>query len=172
MIWAPWSIAAGRRFWINQLWPGTKELLPAKRKRVRVPAQAAKAPVHATRHLTYAIHIAFCVLTLLLAGWGFREHYALSFQSPVRLHFQWPIVITERLSIEGATEAAPTSADVAYPHGSSTHARNSVSTAVSLWRFDAPRIQKASARFIITTKMERSTGGTSRSILFISSDRA
>lgn len=38
-------------------------------------------------------------------GWWIHAHYTISFQSPVRLTFQSPIVIAERLTNEGATEA-------------------------------------------------------------------
>jgi len=38
-------------------------------------------------------------------GWWFHNYYTLSFQSPVRLSFQWPVVIAERTSSESAIEA-------------------------------------------------------------------
>jgi hypothetical protein len=44
-------------------------------------------------------------LMLALAGWWFYTHYSLAFQSPVRLHFQSPIVITERMTSGDATDA-------------------------------------------------------------------
>ena len=56
---------------------------------------------------------AFQSLTLLvlagtvvtLSGWWFHSHYTLSWQSPVVLRFQFPIVIAERTISDAATEA-------------------------------------------------------------------
>lgn len=56
---------------------------------------------------------AFQSLTLLvlagtiatLLGWWFHSHYTLSWQSPVVLRFQFPIVIAERTISDAATEA-------------------------------------------------------------------
>jgi len=42
---------------------------------------------------------------LIVAGWWFHDHYALAFQSPLRIGFQSPFVITERLSSLAAEEA-------------------------------------------------------------------
>ena len=42
---------------------------------------------------------------LALAGWWFHGNYTISFQSPVRLHFRWPIVVAERVISGGAAEA-------------------------------------------------------------------
>ncbi len=39
------------------------------------------------------------------AVWWFHDHYTLSFQSPVRLHFQSPIVVAERVISGDAAEA-------------------------------------------------------------------
>ena len=40
-----------------------------------------------------------------LAGWWFHSHYSLTWQSPIVLRFQSPIVIAERTVSEAATEA-------------------------------------------------------------------
>ena len=44
-------------------------------------------------------------LVLILAGWWFHNHYTLTLQSPIRLHFQSPIVIAERVISGGAADA-------------------------------------------------------------------
>ena len=59
------------------------------------------------------VQSAFRGLTVLLiaavavtaAGVWFHSRYTLSWQSPVLVHFQLPIVIAERMESEGATEA-------------------------------------------------------------------
>jgi len=51
-----------------------------------------------------ALALFLCLLVALIAWW-FHQYYALSFQSPVRLSFQWPVVIAERTSSESAVEA-------------------------------------------------------------------
>jgi len=40
-----------------------------------------------------------------VVGWWFHDHYTISLQSPVRLHFQSPVVVAERVSSGGAAEA-------------------------------------------------------------------
>ena len=42
---------------------------------------------------------------LLAAGAWLRDRYTIGFQSPVRLHFQWPAVIERRMLSAGATGA-------------------------------------------------------------------
>ena len=37
--------------------------------------------------------------------WWFTGHYTVSLQSPVRIHLQWPLVVAERITSEGAEEA-------------------------------------------------------------------
>jgi hypothetical protein len=44
-------------------------------------------------------------LILTVAGWWFHDHYTLTFQSPVRLNFQSPIVVAERVISGDAAEA-------------------------------------------------------------------
>jgi len=44
-------------------------------------------------------------LIFTFAGWWFHSHFTLSFQSPVRLHFQSPIVVAERVTSGDAAEA-------------------------------------------------------------------
>jgi hypothetical protein len=51
-----------------------------------------------------ALALFLCFL-LAVTGWWFHRYYALSFQSPVRLSFHWPVVIAERTSSESAVEA-------------------------------------------------------------------
>jgi hypothetical protein len=47
----------------------------------------------------------FSAVILGLAGWWFHDNYTFSVQSPVRLHFQSPVVITKRVSDGYAAEA-------------------------------------------------------------------
>jgi len=47
----------------------------------------------------------FTGLCVVVVGWWFHGHYTLSFQSPVRLSFQSPFVVAERVISGGATEA-------------------------------------------------------------------
>jgi hypothetical protein len=47
----------------------------------------------------------FCMLALAGFLWWFNSRYAVSFQSPVRIHLQSPIVVSERIASEGAEEA-------------------------------------------------------------------
>jgi len=47
--------------------------------------------------------LAAAVITAL--GWWFHAHYALSWQSPVAVHFQLPFVLAERTVSEGALQA-------------------------------------------------------------------
>ena len=44
-------------------------------------------------------------LILTLAGWWFHNRYTLTLQSPIRLYFQSPIVIAERVISGDAAEA-------------------------------------------------------------------
>ena len=44
-------------------------------------------------------------VVLFAAGRWFHEHYTVSLQSPVRLHFQWPVVLAERVISGDASEA-------------------------------------------------------------------
>lgn len=45
------------------------------------------------------------VAALGLIGWWFHAHYAVSFQSPVKLRFQFPILIAERSASGSAADA-------------------------------------------------------------------
>ena len=48
------------------------------------------------------------LLIVAIAGFGvafLREHYTFSLQSPVRIHFQWPLVVATRMAGGGAEEA-------------------------------------------------------------------
>ena len=49
--------------------------------------------------------VAFGAFSLLVAGWWLHQHYTFAFQSPVSVHFRWPLVVTERRLSIGATEA-------------------------------------------------------------------
>jgi hypothetical protein len=67
----------------------------------RVPKRRARvAPALPGLPLLFA-----AVLILALAGWWFHQRYTISLQSPVRLHFQWPVVVAERMTSGGAAEA-------------------------------------------------------------------
>ncbi len=57
-------------------------------------------------HLTPNLPVALCGVAFLSGVlWWFYIHYTLSFQSPVRLHFQSPIVVSKRLTTIGAEQA-------------------------------------------------------------------
>jgi hypothetical protein len=48
------------------------------------------------------------LLVAMIAAFGFlilRDRYTLSLQSPVRIHFQWPLVVAAKTAGEGAAEA-------------------------------------------------------------------
>src|SRR5689334_8930934 len=45
------------------------------------------------------------VLSVVILGWWFADHYTVSLQSPVKITLQWPVVITERLTSEDAEAA-------------------------------------------------------------------
>jgi hypothetical protein len=42
---------------------------------------------------------------LYAASLWFQEHYTVSFQSPVRVRFQWPVVLAERVTSKDAADA-------------------------------------------------------------------
>lgn len=44
-------------------------------------------------------------VVLFAAAEWFHEHYTISFQSPIRLHFQWPVVLAERVLSGDASDA-------------------------------------------------------------------
>jgi hypothetical protein len=49
--------------------------------------------------------IAFIAFSLAVSGWWLYQHYTFGFQSPVRVHFRWPIVVSERRGSIATTEA-------------------------------------------------------------------
>jgi hypothetical protein len=65
-----------------------------RRSRARTPRLAAELPL-----------LLFAIAILGATGWWFHEEYTVSFQSPVRLHFQPPIVIAKRVWSGGAADA-------------------------------------------------------------------
>ncbi len=46
------------------------------------------------------------ILILTLTFWWFNSYYTLTFQLPIRLNFEWPVVIAERVISADATAAA------------------------------------------------------------------
>ena len=69
----------------------------AARVRARRPRKRSRSP---------RSPLLFAGLVVLPAlAWWFHHEFAISFQSPVRLHFQWPIIVTERTRSQDATEA-------------------------------------------------------------------
>lgn len=69
-----------------------------------------KSRLHPPRAGTGAVFAGLSPLLTLavllgVLGWWFHERYTLSLQSPVRVHFQWPLVIAERV-ISGDAAAA------------------------------------------------------------------
>jgi hypothetical protein len=75
--------------------------LPPKRKRSALRPSRNSSPSFAGGLLLPF----FAGLVLIGAGWIFHNRYTLSFQSPVRFHWQWPVVVTERTRSESAVEA-------------------------------------------------------------------
>jgi hypothetical protein len=51
------------------------------------------------------VGLLFCMLALAGLLWWFNSRYAVSFQSPVRIRLQWPIVVSDRIISAGAEEA-------------------------------------------------------------------
>lgn len=45
------------------------------------------------------------MIVCLLGSWWFRVHYAVAFQSPLKIRFQSPVVITERVDAEETATA-------------------------------------------------------------------
>jgi hypothetical protein len=45
------------------------------------------------------------LFSLTALVWWFHRHYTLSFQTPIKLHFQWPIVVAQR-SVSGSSADA------------------------------------------------------------------
>lgn len=54
---------------------------------------------------TLQLPIAMVVCLCVFGTWWFHRHYAIVFQSPVALHFQSPVVVTERTASDTAAEA-------------------------------------------------------------------
>ena len=81
----------------------------ANRHIASVPARTRKSArrVRKTRQapVGFQSFLLATALTLTVAGWWFRDHYILTFQSPVRLQFQSPIVVAERVISGDAAEA-------------------------------------------------------------------
>jgi hypothetical protein len=80
----------------------TKSLLPAPSKRTRRRrAGSSKSPISAASAgvvFLVAVAAAFAILIL-------RDRYTFSLQSPVKIHFQWPLVVAAKTSGEDAIEA-------------------------------------------------------------------
>jgi hypothetical protein len=81
------------------------------RKRIRTRSSHKPARLGAlAKSLVQGVYRGLALLLIAgafvtAAGWWFHSRYTLSWQSPVVLHFQSPIVISERMETEGATEA-------------------------------------------------------------------
>jgi hypothetical protein len=80
----------------------TKSLLPAPSKRPRRRrAGSSRSPISAAAAgvvFLVAVAAAFAILIL-------RDRYTFSLQSPVKIHFQWPLVAAAKTSGEDAMEA-------------------------------------------------------------------
>ena len=74
--------------------------LPSKRPRRR-RASPAKSPFSAaSAGVVFLVVVAATLAVLIL-----REQYTFSLQSPVKIHFQWPLVVAAKTSGEDAVEA-------------------------------------------------------------------
>ena len=79
----------------------TKAVLPTPSKRPRRRRAGSKSPVSAASAgvlFLLAVAAAFAILIL-------RERYTFSVQSPVKIHFQWPLVVAAKTSGDDAMEA-------------------------------------------------------------------
>lgn len=70
------------------------------KRRVR----AAVRPAGRTGGVAIRLLIAAMLITAVLFGW-FHNEYSISFQSPLVVRLQWPVVIAERINSAGATAA-------------------------------------------------------------------
>jgi hypothetical protein len=71
---------------------------PSKRPRGASPS---RSPVSAT----FAGVVVLAAVTATFAALILRDRFTFSLQSPVRIHFQWPLVVTAKISGEDAIEA-------------------------------------------------------------------
>ncbi|MFB3815998.1 MAG: hypothetical protein ACE14L_17990 [Terriglobales bacterium] len=79
--------------------PGKK---PAVRKR---PRKSARPRQRRSRQWISAPVVALVLLMIggvALGAWQFHAHYTVGLQSPVRIRFQWPLVISARMNTEDA----------------------------------------------------------------------
>jgi hypothetical protein len=78
---------------------------PFSRRRTR--SRSARVLRPARRGLLAAtwLPLVLAALILFLMGWWFHSRYTVSLQSPILISFQAPVVVAERLSTVGASEA-------------------------------------------------------------------
>ena len=150
--------------------------LPAKspftRRRTRNRSTRSRDPRPRTSRSTYWLPLLISVAILIPLGWWFHSRYTVSFQSPIRVRLVSPLVIEERLTSPGASEAR---ADQQGRRLSAWQDMPAGSWApIAVWRLlsSAPKTRKASARSITTTPTEPWTGAISKSTLFTSNARA
>jgi len=80
----------------------TKPVLPIPSKRLRRKrAGPSKSPVSATSAGVVVLVAVAATLAIVIV----RDRYTFSLQSPVKIHFQWPLVVAARTSGEDAMEA-------------------------------------------------------------------
>jgi hypothetical protein len=79
-------------------------VVPQKRKRTSTIRPRSRLNGSSRATTGFAL-IVLCSLLIAIVGWWFQRHYTVSLQSPVSVHYQWPIVITERTATESAVEA-------------------------------------------------------------------
>jgi hypothetical protein len=75
---------------------------PKTRKKGR---RAGKSSARVSAWSELLIVVVVFGAVLYAAGLWFQEHYTVSLQSPVRLHFQWPVVVAERVLSGDSAEA-------------------------------------------------------------------
>jgi hypothetical protein len=78
---------------------------PAKPRSRKKTRRARKAPARLSLVSEFLVVLTLAGVVLYAAGLWFHEHYTVSLQSPVRLHFQWPIVLAERVISGDAADA-------------------------------------------------------------------
>src|ERR1035438_7360349 len=75
--------------------------------RTKAPRQRRRrrSPLSCSLHTPGTPLLVAGLFALTAFAWWFHHEYTVSFQSPVRLQFQWPVVVAERTMSEGATAA-------------------------------------------------------------------
>ncbi len=83
--------------------PRTSEIIPTRKRK---PAAASRRPTVSPKPgVTLSLGAALVGVMLVWIVFQFHAAYTIGFQSPIRLHWQWPMVIADRTKTEDAKEA-------------------------------------------------------------------